>query len=114
CVPSFSPIFLPRDLLATIAPHPFPTRRSSDLQRLAHALGDATMDLPLDERVVEHPPAIVDRGIAAEAHDAGLRVDNCGRVLDHTDRKSTRLNSSHSQISYAVFCLKKKKCGTVQ
>src|SRR2546427_8069722 len=29
------------------------------------------------------------------------------RIL--TDRKSTRLNSSHSQISYAVFCLKKKK-----
>src|SRR2546427_11349837 len=28
--------------------------------------------------------------------------------LDHHDRKSTRLNSSHSQISYAVFCLKKK------
>src|SRR5688572_32698358 len=28
---------------------------------------------------------------------------------DTTDRKSTRLNSSHSQISYAVFCLKKKK-----
>src|SRR2546427_3768867 len=27
----------------------------------------------------------------------------------HQDRKSTRLNSSHSQISYAVFCLKKKK-----
>src|SRR2546430_12595110 len=27
----------------------------------------------------------------------------------HSDRKSTRLNSSHSQISYAVFCLKKKK-----
>src|SRR5688572_32108288 len=31
------------------------------------------------------------------------------RVADATDRKSTRLNSSHSQISYAVFCLKKKK-----
>src|SRR2546427_8535657 len=30
------------------------------------------------------------------------------------DRKSTRLNSSHSQISYAVFCLKKKKQRTVQ
>src|SRR2546430_5561202 len=30
-------------------------------------------------------------------------------VLDEEDRKSTRLNSSHSQISYAVFCLKKKK-----
>src|SRR2546430_11184104 len=30
------------------------------------------------------------------------------------DRKSTRLNSSHSQISYAVFCLKKKKTATPQ
>src|SRR2546430_7840082 len=30
-------------------------------------------------------------------------------IIDHIDRKSTRLNSSHSQISYAVFCLKKKK-----
>src|SRR2546427_5562913 len=30
-------------------------------------------------------------------------------VEGHIDRKSTRLNSSHSQISYAVFCLKKKK-----
>src|SRR2546428_12254532 len=28
---------------------------------------------------------------------------------EHLDRKSTRLNSSHDQISYAVFCLKKKK-----
>src|SRR2546427_8181892 len=31
------------------------------------------------------------------------------RVPESGDRKSTRLNSSHSQISYAVFCLKKKK-----
>src|SRR5688572_30865804 len=31
------------------------------------------------------------------------------RVTPISDRKSTRLNSSHSQISYAVFCLKKKK-----
>src|SRR6266496_2182035 len=30
-------------------------------------------------------------------------------VLGHRDRKSTRLNSSHVEISYAVFCLKKKK-----
>src|SRR2546427_13088540 len=30
-------------------------------------------------------------------------------ALDRVDRKSTRLNCSHSQISYAVFCLKKKK-----
>src|SRR2546427_4592397 len=38
-------------------------------------------------------------------------------VLRHPvagDRKSTRLNSSHSQISYAVFCLKKKKKKTIQ
>src|SRR5438270_11222973 len=34
------------------------------------------------------------------------QVGTLGRV---EDRKSTRLNSSHSQISYAVFCLKKKK-----
>src|SRR5688572_31330809 len=34
-----------------------------------------------------------------------VEVDSLTRV----DRKSTRLNSSHSQISYAVFCLKKKK-----
>src|SRR2546427_3107857 len=32
-----------------------------------------------------------------------------GRAKVTVDRKSTRLNSSHSQISYAVFCLKKKK-----
>src|SRR2546430_8442397 len=32
-----------------------------------------------------------------------------GWISKERDRKSTRLNSSHSQISYAVFCLKKKK-----
>src|SRR5947209_16367738 len=32
-----------------------------------------------------------------------------GELLDAVDRKSTRLNSSHANISYAVFCLKKKK-----
>src|SRR5688572_31789283 len=36
-------------------------------------------------------------------------VDFDTEVRVATDRKSTRLNSSHSQISYAVFCLKKKK-----
>src|SRR2546430_10595722 len=41
---------------------------------------------------------------------ADLRSCEAGGPADrHTDRKSTRLNSSHSQISYAVFCLKKKK-----
>src|SRR2546427_1939313 len=38
------------------------------------------------------------------------RADALGQaVANGTDRKSTRLNSSHSQISYAVFCFKKKK-----
>src|SRR2546430_4388280 len=36
------------------------------------------------------------------------------RIAPILDRKSTRLNSSHSQISYAVFCLKKKKTLTLQ
>src|SRR5438445_11690435 len=35
--------------------------------------------------------------------------DLLARNVDHGDRKSTRLNSSHANISYAVFCLKKKK-----
>src|SRR5690606_20401573 len=38
-------------------------------------------------------------------------VDNL-RIPHHLDRKSTRLNSSHVKISYAVFCLKKKKIKT--
>src|SRR2546430_9775040 len=37
------------------------------------------------------------------------RVGGVRRAGHEQDRKSTRLNSSHSQISYAVFCLKKKK-----
>src|SRR2546427_13009741 len=43
--------------------------------------------------------------------DVGHRVDRDGHdgLAVEEDRKSTRLNSSHSQISYAVFCLKKKK-----
>src|SRR5256886_3530378 len=40
----------------------------------------------------------------------GVRV---GTKRGGLDRKSTRLNSSHSQISYAVFCLKKKKTSTI-
>src|SRR5438270_10764225 len=46
---------------------------------------------------------------ASSSHEKRVLPDI--RHLDHItiDRKSTRLNSSHSQISYAVFCLKKKK-----
>src|SRR2546430_10612042 len=39
----------------------------------------------------------------------GLHANGAGNAPRLRDRKSTRLNSSHSQISYAVFCLKKKK-----
>src|SRR3712207_8693237 len=37
----------------------------------------------------------------------------CGRSARRPDRKSTRLNSSHANISYAVFCLKKKKTSLI-
>src|SRR2546430_8553257 len=46
------------------------------------------------------------RGTPVVADHVGLRYVQLGQ--DRQDRKSTRLNSSHSQISYAVFCLKKK------
>src|SRR2546427_9101799 len=42
------------------------------------------------------------------------RVNHAAHAALLADRKSTRLNSSHSQISYAVFCLKKKKKTTKQ
>src|SRR2546427_5192989 len=47
-------------------------------------------------------------GDADVAHAGQVQPRADGRAVDG-DRKSTRLNSSHSQISYAVFCLKKKK-----
>src|SRR2546430_12076782 len=58
--------------------------------------------------LLDEPDAVGGRLPGHEQHLA--RAD--GQVLfvaGQTDRKSTRLNSSHSQISYAVFCLKKKK-----
>src|SRR2546430_10994281 len=49
-------------------------------------------------------------GLGEDLRGGGLaRDDHPRRVRGLGDRKSTRLNSSHSQISYAVFCLKKKK-----
>src|SRR2546430_3652103 len=63
----------------------FPTRRSSDLWKGNEA--DSTVVACLRAGASGHEPALGER----------------------RDRKSTRLNSSHSQISYAVFCLKKKK-----
>src|SRR5690554_7112009 len=72
----------------------FPTRRSSDL--LVH-LGQA--QLPGGAGVLDGGDG-ARRGTAVIAGDG----DQVG-----VDRKSTRLNSSHVRISYAVFCLKKKK-----
>src|SRR2546427_5430324 len=48
------------------------------------------------------------------AHSRGrwMRSSRKKPAVPAPDRKSTRLNSSHSQISYAVFCLKKKKKNT--
>src|SRR5438128_11629837 len=49
------------------------------------------------------------RSQAQRFRDGGGPRAADGLVGDHRDRKSTRLNSSHGSISYAVFCLKKKK-----
>src|SRR5207248_10147077 len=69
--------------------HSFPTRRSSDL--------DAT---PLAPK-----PHLVARDALVEL---GYSIPEAEEALAGTDRKSTRLNSSHRTSSYAVFCLKKK------
>src|SRR5687768_18158561 len=52
---------------------------------------------------------VVDNSTAAITFGGSI-TDNSGRVvnINEQDRKSTRLNSSHGYISYAVFCLKKK------
>src|SRR3712207_8163245 len=50
---------------------------------------------------------VADRGVQADHAQDGCRLENPARG-DGEDRKSTRLNSSHANISYAVFCLKKK------
>src|SRR3712207_7733373 len=69
----------------------------------------------------EHPVQVVTQ--VARVGQLGVRVLHAGERVDdqrrlavpapvegRLDRKSTRLNSSHANISYAVFCLKKKKC----
>src|SRR5207302_9213921 len=93
-------------------PHSFPTRRSSDLarqQRFELAAGDLALEL-LERRfrLGDHPGVLL--GFAEPDH-GDLVVELLGDASDGgelADRKSTRLNSSHVKISYAVFCLKKK------
>src|SRR5688572_32563018 len=60
-------------------------------------------------------PDRVARGLRRRARAAVPRGDQRERAapVRRVDRKSTRLNSSHSQISYAVFCLKKKNLSYV-
>src|SRR5688572_30959885 len=75
---------------------PYTTLFRSRLGRLVLA-GAAERRVPEAGRPPGRRPRLHPRPLVAVAARAGL------------DRKSTRLNSSHSQISYAVFCLKKKK-----
>src|SRR5207302_3641866 len=90
--------------------HSFPTRRSSDLARPEGALrgpsrrADQGLGTGRGRRAVQ--PLHL-RPLPARQGD---RPDRRGRrtPADREDRKSTRLNSSHVKISYAVFCLKKK------
>src|SRR2546429_4776312 len=58
-------------------------------------------------KLVEFGGALVSR-IDRESHSAWQFPECAGSTAGHRDRKSTRLNSSHGYISYAVFCLKKK------
>src|SRR5207245_11198587 len=78
--------------------HPFPTRRSSDLY--STSTSTAT------------PVGGWARVIRPDGQRSSLGASRTSRTPARAsaDRKSTRLNSSHGSISYAVFCLKKKKC----
>src|SRR3712207_6941374 len=58
------------------------------------------------QRVVEQPQLLL---AAPVFLDIDHRADETPESAVDRDRKSTRLNSSHANISYAVFCLKKKK-----
>src|SRR3712207_8418612 len=58
---------------------------------------------------VDGPRRVRVRDSAEGGGHAGVRAEHGGEgVAGREDRKSTRLNSSHANISYAVFCLKKK------
>src|SRR5205085_9099526 len=94
--------------------HSFPTRRSSDLGEGVLALQpqDAGDRLVLGQEVGElRDPALVAELLLAHLRTAQVADDQLQTGDDERrllgppeeDRKSTRLNSSHSQISYAVF-----------
>src|SRR4051812_50137115 len=80
--------------------HSFPTRRSSDLAQRFFGKGVQKAVEHVNTEICE---AILGLDVSEQAHIDQVLIDLDG------DRKSTRLNSSHMSISYAVFCLKKKK-----
>src|SRR5207302_3772421 len=93
--------------------HSFPTRRSSDLHRWRDRSCDDPHRVSKSPRVAElpYPCSLPHRSLHGQRP---YPFRGKGRVVSRTagdpaDRKSTRLNSSHVKISYAVFCLKKKK-----
>src|SRR5207245_9861153 len=68
--------------------------------------------LPISARIVSAVFGLKAAGVGLAQHLDGLK-GFCARAAQKPlDRKSTRLNSSHGSISYAVFCLKKKKENT--
>src|SRR5690606_41602532 len=89
----------------------FPTRRSSDLLMEARIpLPDLTLAREMQAiRDIAHD---VDGKATVELADGrrltGAEIQQAYLDAVRADRKSTRLNSSHVKISYAVFCLKKK------
>src|SRR5947208_13038849 len=82
--------------------HSFPTRRSSDLY-----LWEPGFIAREKQPIFFHDPDANDERVI----DVGMDGPDFARHRrqHEVDRKSTRLNSSHQIISYAVFCLKKKK-----
>src|SRR2546427_6840003 len=73
----------------------------------SRGLGPLRVRLPRDPRAVVRGHLL--RELLSERARARAPLAPGGARARARDRKSTRLNSSHSQISYAVFCLKKKK-----
>src|SRR5690606_41417806 len=88
----------------------FPTRRSSDLHRRAAAGQPGGQGAAGDRGAAAAVAAVPGQGQDAVQPQGGTRMSIAMRAPGAgKDRKSTRLNSSHVKISYAVFCLKKKK-----
>src|SRR5436189_2777636 len=84
---------------------PFPTRRSSDLKLAEYEAKRDFKRTPEPGAKVARAERKALRFVVQEHHARRLHWD---LRLEKEDRKSTRLNSSHRCISYAVFCLKKK------